>query len=792
MNPNELAGSEPRRPALVASAIFVVAALTLCWPMLRGDFLAGTDMYMAGYSIRSFGAEYFKAHGSIPLWNPYLLGGLPFVAAMHGDVFYPTAWLRWILPTDTAINLGFGVHYVLAGLFTYGFLRALRVRWAAAVIGGLSFELTGIVASMAYPGHDGKLFVSALTPLLFMALLKAVRDRKVGWFGVAGLTAGLSMFGHPQASYYLLVAGFVWGLFLVFADPEGPKPAERPRVVLLALLAMAFGFGLYAIQALPFMEYTPFSPRAEGGASSGWEHATSFAWPLREVIVTILPQFTGVLDHYTGENGIKLHTEYLGPVVLMLAILGIGGPERRRLQIGLGVIALLFLLVALGGHTPFYSLWYAVMPLMKKVRAAGMAYFLVAFVIAVFAGFGAERLLAGQGARRRIAITAGVIGVIALLGSLGTLAPFAESLAMPQLMDRAIANRSDLQSGSVRLLVFVLAGGAVLYAVASGRLRGAFGAALIASLTVADLWSVDHQFFKFLPGAAISYGDDEITAKIRETPAPYRVLDPQGRYRALTSYPRSWLMARAIPQLLGYHGNELRRFDELLGGGDDWEQQVNPNLLKLWGVRFLVLASGQVERVPGYHKVLGPVKTTPDRTAEFYGPEHAAVLFAADTVPAYVRLYDKAVKIPADQIAPTIADPRFRVDLAALYDDSAAVTVEPLDSLPPANRPEPVVTHWQPGRIEIALSGQEPKQSYLVVGENWFKGWEATADGKVIPVLRANHTMLSAVVPAGAKNVTFEFGSPTYRRGRTITFVCALGLLGFVAVPLVRRRRSGN
>ena len=79
----------------------------------------------------------FRQTGHIPEWNPYLFGGLPYIAAMHGDIFYPTAWLRWFLPIDTAMNLGFFSHIVLAGVTMYAFLRALRVEldrgcWSAA------------------------------------------------------------------------------------------------------------------------------------------------------------------------------------------------------------------------------------------------------------------------------------------------------------------------------------------------------------------------------------------------------------------------------------------------------------------------------------------------------------------------------------------------------------------------------------------------------------------------------------------------------------------------------------
>src|SRR6187401_1562653 len=90
-DPSVHAGYEPRPGWLIAGGIFVAAALTLCWPMLAGQLINGSDYYLAGWGFRHFGAEYWRQHHAIPLWNPYIFGGLPYVGAAHGDVFYPTA-----------------------------------------------------------------------------------------------------------------------------------------------------------------------------------------------------------------------------------------------------------------------------------------------------------------------------------------------------------------------------------------------------------------------------------------------------------------------------------------------------------------------------------------------------------------------------------------------------------------------------------------------------------------------------------------------------------------------------
>ena len=59
---------------------------------------------------------------------------------------------------------GFVIHLFLAGALTAGFLRALGLSCFVAAFGGLSYMLSGPIASYASPGHDGKLFVSSLLP----------------------------------------------------------------------------------------------------------------------------------------------------------------------------------------------------------------------------------------------------------------------------------------------------------------------------------------------------------------------------------------------------------------------------------------------------------------------------------------------------------------------------------------------------------------------------------------------------------------------------------------------------
>ena len=155
-----------RFPVLTAAALYAAAVALVFWPAWTGQFLINPMSDMRnGYPFRLFAAQYWHGFGGFPQWNPYIFGGFPFVGAIGGDVFYPTFLLRLVLPVDVAITLGFMIHVALAGLFTFLFLRTLKLEWGAAFVGGAAYTLTGQVVSLVSPGLDCKLFVCALLPL---------------------------------------------------------------------------------------------------------------------------------------------------------------------------------------------------------------------------------------------------------------------------------------------------------------------------------------------------------------------------------------------------------------------------------------------------------------------------------------------------------------------------------------------------------------------------------------------------------------------------------------------------
>jgi hypothetical protein len=731
-----------------------------------------SDMFVAGYAFRSFGAVTFRHTGSIPQWNPYLFGGLPYIAAMHGDIFYPTAWLRWIMPVDLAITWGMAIHFVLAGWFTYIFARALGIRWSGSVLAAVSYELTGIVASQMSPGHDGKLFVSALTPLAFWILMLAIRDRKRWAYGVFAIVVALTVLGHYNMSYFLLIALGLWTLYLTFWDDARPRD-ELPWIPLGgALAAVIVGIGISSLQIIPFLDYIKYSPRADGGTDTGWAFATSFAFPPRELFTLLLPQFNGILDHYWGQNPLKFHTEYMGALPLMLAALGLGDRKHRRLVVALCVCAAVFLLFAWGGYSPLYKVLFGVLPYLNKIRAMGMVFFLTAFPICLLAGLGLERLLAREVRTRTVAIVAGSVTAFALLGALGGLQPLAETLATPERAEAVRANAPELQAGAVRLLIFTLLASVGVLGVATKRLKVTTGEWVLIIVAVLDLWSLDRQFFTFSPRASVLFHEDQITRYLENVPRPYRVLDA-GAYGQT-----SILMGYGIPNVLGYHGFELRSYDELGGRTAGWQNVGSPSFLDLLSVRYLILPEPQ--SVPGFH-VAVPQSTTTLGTR--------AVLLERDSVVPYARVALNAVKAPEGPEIGTLLDPRFPINDVVLFADTSSVRVDSIVQPLPRSRVSATLTSWAPGAMTIALNGSDAKAGYLLVSENWYPDWHATVDGKPAVVRRGDHTLISVDLPAGAREVRLWFAGADYARAKLVSLLSLLIAVGMIGVGALRDRQ---
>ena len=758
--PEPAALPAPRFALAWAALVYALGTLSMGYPALAGRFLVNphSDQYIAGYAFREFGAATLRATGHFPLWNPYLFGGLPYIAAMHGDIFYPTFLLRMIMPTDAAMTWGFIIHIFLAGLFTYVFLRDLGYSFVGALVGGLAYMMSGQIASSVSPGHDGKLFVSALFPLALMVLRRGIREGKDWSWGAFALIVGLTVISpHPQLLQYMLLTSGAYALFLSFATVDGIKlpPAVAIRRLALSLGAVIVGLAIGAVQYLPVREYVRWSPRAGGLAD--YQTATSYAWPPEELLNAYLPQFSGMLENYWGRNIIHLHSDYVGVVVLMLAgaaFLGLRADPRRKQILFWSVALLVSVLWSLGGATPFYRIPYAIIPGTKYFRAPATIFFVGTLALALLACAGTERLLQLRVSRKYVVGWLIGGGVIAVLASVGALTSIAETFADPRAIDRVQANQSAVFLGAWRSFAFVVLVFALWYAFSGGKISAKIAGWTLIVLTAVDLWTVERIYWMFSPPAKVIYASNPIVDALKNEQQPARVFAFPIRD---TPRPDAYLtgdalMTHRIRQVLGYHGNQLGRFNDLVGLNSRDNRIFSPNVLTLTNTKYFLTNIPELPFIGNTTLAKGPVVDAAGDTVYLYR-------LNADNPYAWVTPI--AVKAPDDQVLATVLNERFDVKRAALFDTSARVAAaQGVQSLPSPLALTASVKRYEPGRVQIDLSGPAPAGSSLMVSENFYPGWVATADGKPARVGRADYTLIGVELPQGARSVELHFTSP--------------------------------
>ena len=760
-----------RFPNLTAGTLYSAIVAIVFYRFWGGAFLINEmSDARSGYAFRSFAAQYLKSHGRLPLWDPYIFGGFPF-AAGHGDALYPTALLRLLLPVDVGISLGFMIHVALAGLFMFMFLRALRMDWGPSFVGGLAYSLGGQVISMVSPGHDGKLFVSALLPLALMFLYRAVTtggwSRYVGF----GLVIGMCLLTshYPMTYYLLMAAGFFWG-YLVFLSGERPETHRPGPSFLLFAGALVLAFGLAAAQMAPFMEYIKFSPRgASGGTSTGWAFATAWSMPPEELVNTVWPTFSGILQDYWGRNPFKLHSEYIGVAVLMLATFGFQLRDRRRMAWFFVFLAIYGCLFAFGGYTPFYYLPYYLLPGIKLTRAAGTIFVLVSFSAAALAGLGLQALATQWTTlnRRPLFWWAGATALAALLAVAGGWRVLMDALAQPERFDAVAANYSAFRLDAFRVL---LVSSALL--VAAWRAPSARVALWASGLIVgADLWSVERHFIQWSPPASQTFAPDSVVRTLQADPETFRVL-------AVGPYRDTYLMVQGLRTVLGYHGNELQRFDELAGGKNIWRNIGNPNLWKLLAVKYIVLED--TVSAPSLIRQLGPVAAT--------GESKPVYLYRVENAAPFAYMVREAIHTPDDQAVATLMDPRFDPRRLILVPPDAPAGVTTLRALPDTVPGIVTTEAVQAGEYRFAVQSPPDSPAYLFIAENYYPDWKAEVDGRPVPVLRAQYSLMAVPLAAGSRAIHLSYSSAWDHAGWMLS-LSVLALLTIVAmVQLVKGR----
>jgi hypothetical protein len=738
--------------------VLIAAPLILFAPIIIGRVWYWGVPLLQFYPWQRLAAEYYHA-GQLPLWNTLVGSGAPLAANLQTGAFYPLNLLYLLLPTEYAMGYTAILHVVLAGLFMYAYLRAMKLSPLAALIGALAFELNGFLIARA-----GFLSITATVPWLAAWLWRAEKLQIVvsgqssvvsnRWSMVSNalwlaLVVGLGILaGHAQTAVYglfFISLYFVWRIF----SHRAALHLSIPRSLILFAIAVLLGLGLAAIQLLPAAEFARESQRA-GGLDYTKIMTHSF-WPLR-LLTLFSPDFFGnpAQNNFWGYDNYWENAAYIGLIPLLLALYAIWNRIRRRLTQGpigfLATTAIASLVLAFGWFTPIYPFLYRNVP--------GFDLF--------------------QGPARWLVVT--ILALCALAG-----------FGMQQLIDRGLSRKATTR---LILLGFALSlAGLVASFVLKGRVE-TFGPATLrlgALLILAGwLFRSDLRKPKWIAALVAVVALDLITAHFALNPT----LPPE-IYRAENPTAQAIETDGSIGRVFTFAQDEQQiKFGKYLAHETADGKQVfdgfGPNDLAYWlGERAALLPNGaMIDRLASANNfdslIVGRYQNLLDEIEKLPLEEALPILNRMHV--GYI-VSPRALNLPGVTRTPDVAVYRNDQVLPRAWIAPASSDLNSVSEIAPDSQVESLTDSGN----AVTIRASSPQAGWLILSDTFYPGWQATLDGAPVEIHMANEAFRAVQFPAGDHTIEFRYQP----RSVIIGLIVSLASLVVIVVGLIATQWRG-
>lgn len=249
----------------------------------------------------------------IPLWNPYIFTGSPFIANMQSSYFYPSTYLYFLVPLIDAWSIGVVATPLLSSWFMYLYLQSLKIRKDVSVIVSFLWAYSGFFAVWSQES-PAVIQSSIWLPLILYLIERFKSDNKIYllFFSIIGIT--LSFFGgHLQFTLYTFIFSTVY-LFLRLTSVGNKKYLYIGLFMMVPLL-------LASIQLIPAIEAFLNSARSYGNSKYIFD---IYLVPITHLVNIIAPDWKGnpASYNYFDEGSYYDQILYVGFIPILFAFLG--------------------------------------------------------------------------------------------------------------------------------------------------------------------------------------------------------------------------------------------------------------------------------------------------------------------------------------------------------------------------------------------------------------------------------------------------------------------------------------
>jgi hypothetical protein len=746
------------------------------------------------------------AAGRLPLWNPYVLAGVPFFADPQSRALYPLSLALSPVSPEKAMGYDVAFHVLLAMVGMYLFLKTISCGVPESVLGAFAYGFSSFFFTRM--GHPTFVASAAWIPLVFCCFELA---RSGGRRGTVLLAAALALgylAGFPQVLVLGVLAVALYGLHLSL-DCGRSGAGGRGWLARLGatarILGVAGGIAVLAVgvHLVPFWEYL----RNSFGLGMPLDAMTEAClWKPVMLVRTVFPNFFG--NPVEGTNWVTLVEHavhpynvgflvYCGVGTLVLAAGGLAlAPASARLR---ALFVVLAAATAIGTSGLALGLAYRAIPLLRYSQIDRISV-VACFAMAALAAksLALFRSSEERGLRRRFLVAVAIAAGLVVVGSLVLLA------------------RTD------RILTG-LAGGDL--AVAAQRLP-ALGTATLRQWAGGD------------PGAWLGYEKDQVALGLAFALACLALV----AWIAALGRGRRWVGRLAVGMLVGcvvldvglaarsyyvsqarpalYETAGLKALRAMVGDRGEWRvvgegplsPALPPNTNMIFGIESLAGRSTIIPRSHAYLLGVGhrmgaleagdqvPTVRAGSDLAAFMGARYVLATSRHADTDRLKLVYDGDLLIYEDAAA---------LSRAIVVDRSAGIAGdEPggegpgrdaagrevragpgilgiAQAVPAISRAicgRADITGWRPERVTIDVTAE--RDCYLLFQDSYYPGWRASVDGFSRPVLMTDLGTRAIEVPAGRHRVAMTFAP------RSLTAGLVLSSIGIIVGVIYATRRK--
>ncbi len=767
--------------------LFLVVSLIFFYPIFKGlipfpgDLLVGNYEPYRSYSYQGYTPQGVphKAQGSdvirelfpwkffsieelknkqIPFWNPYNFAGNPLFANLQSGTFYLANILFFVFPFIFAWGVYIIIQPILAGFFTYLFLREIKLSKISSFYGGLIFAFSAFMTVWLEYGNFGHTIL--WLPLVLWLINRFInKPNLIKLIILIAILVQSILAGYIQLAIYLYIFSLSFILFR-FLQERNKKQVFKTYTGLF----IAFGIPilLTAFQLVPLMEFVQNSSRVPYSFNQLSERLI----PVKNIITIIFPDFFGnpATRNYWLPGTYIERASYIGILSILFILFAVFSKEKSKYK-------KFFLFAALISYLSTLDIYPV-----KLIHAIGIPALstgvpsrilvLFCFSASVLAAIGIDLFIKSKEKKEYIKPLIIIVVIIAVTWSL---------VFLGKNENFFVTKRNLI----IPTFIFILGMIILFKSPLSQRKKGL----IIIILTAIDLF---YSFHKITPFSPIQYvypktAVIEELKKLQNTNERYwgygsahidgnfqlyeKSFFPEGydalyikRYGEFLSTSKDGKIVKDIPATIaeiapGYGESDLRN------------NQYRQKLLNLLGVKYVLHKPISMNSVPDF-------KTFPEKIYKLIWQKGDWQIYEnKDSFPRVFLSSKYVVKQKKEDIISTMFDKNISLRDTVILEENLSKKID-LFKDPNAKAEFELYT---PNKIVIKT--QSSSNNILFLSDNYYPGWHATVDTNDTKIYRADYSFRGVPVEKGNHTIVFWYYPESFDLGLKISLITLIFLV---------------